>query len=76
MTEGERHSRGRSRRRKGGAGRAVVSAVLKMILIFMIIAGLLFTGMYLYQYWAGNKTGTEPLETGRSVTPETMRLYR
>ena len=75
MAEGGRSSRGRSRKRKSKRGKAVFAAVLKIILILFVAAGLLFTRTYVYRYWEGSRTSTAPLETGREIVPETMKSY-
>ena len=75
MAEGGRSSRGRSRKRKSKRGKAVFAAVLKIILILSVAAGLLFTSTYVYRYWEGSRTSTAPLETGREIVPETMKSY-
>ena len=72
MAEGGRSSRGRSRKRKSTRGKAVFAAVLKVILVLLIAAGLLFSSTYVYRYWEGSRTSTTPLETGREIVPETM----
>ena len=59
MAEGGRSSRGRSRKRKSKRGKAVFAAVLKIILILFVAAGLLFTSTYVY----------------REIVPETMKSY-
>ena len=53
MAEGGRSSRGRSRKRKGTRGKAVFAAVLKVILVLLIAAGLFFFSTYLYRDWEG-----------------------
>ena len=75
MAEGGRSSRGRSRKRKSTRGKAVFAAVLKIILILFVAAGLLFTRTYVYRYWEGSRASTAPLETGREIVPETMKIY-
>ena len=75
MAEGGRSSRGRSRKRKSKRGKAVFAAVLKIILILFVAAGLLVTSTYVYRYWEGSRTSTAPLETGREIVPETMKSY-
>ena len=75
MAEGGRSSRGRSRKRKSTRGKAVFAAVLKVILVLLIAAGLLFSSPYVYRYWEGSRTSTTPLETGREIVPETMKIY-
>lgn len=75
MAEGGRSSRGRSRKRKSTRGKAAFAAVLKLILILLVAAGLLFTGTYVYRYWEGSRTSTTPLETSREIVPETMSIY-
>ena len=69
MAEGGRSSRGRSRKRKSTRGKAVFAAVLKVILVLLIAAGLLFSSTYVYRYWEGSRTSTTPLETGREIVP-------
>lgn len=56
-------------------GKAVFAAVLKVILVLLIAAGLLFSSTYVYRYWEGSRTSTTPLETGREIVPETMKIY-
>ncbi|WP_434692108.1 hypothetical protein [Hungatella sp. SB206] len=75
MAEGGRSIRGRSRKRKSTRGKAVFAAVLKVILVLLIAAGLLFSSTYVYRYWEGSRTSTTPLETGREIVPETMKNF-
>lgn len=75
MAEGEKGSRGRSRKRKDGRGKSAAGRVLAAILVLLIAAGLLFSGTYVYHYWEGSRTSTEPLETSREIVPETMKAY-
>ena len=80
MAEGGRSSRGRSRKRKGTRGKAVFAAVLKVILVLLIAAGLLFSSTLFLIHLsepprqAGNSYAAFSLKKNNNIIPKTFIL--
>lgn len=72
MTEGEGRQRPRSRRRRLRYGEEIVMTVVRIVLVLLVVAAVVFSGIYGYRSWQGKRIDDSSLEVSREIVPESM----